>query len=99
MRRYDPYTLRFARYLWQFKLTPPGRYVFWGLCFSAVGSLTVLIPIYQVLCALLTLAAMALIAGFVLRPNVSMIAQLPQKATVGELISGKVTVTNLARRP
>ena len=98
-RPYDPYTLQFFRYLWKFKLTPSGRFLFVGLCFSSFGLLTVLIPVYQFFSSLLALFVVTWIVGLILRPRLAIEGEFPKKATAGQPISARLTVKNLGRLP
>ena len=55
MKRRVPLILRMAKFLMGFKLTPIGRIAVVGIFVSAVGGITVDIPIYQIFCALVCL--------------------------------------------
>lgn len=85
---------RYVRYLAKFKLTPYGRIVVVLTFVAAVGSITVEIPIYQIFCALFFLAAVAEIVGTFLRPRLNVRCQLPQRATVGVPLTGRVEIEN-----
>ena len=43
--KYRPFTVRFLVYLWQYKFTRGGRYVFYGMCLSTLGTVTVQVPV------------------------------------------------------
>lgn len=86
---------RYIRYLAKFKLTPYGRIIVVLTFVAAVGSITVEIPIYQIFCSLFFLAAVAEIVGTFLRPRLEIRCHLPQRATVGVPLTGRVEIENV----
>ncbi len=96
---YDPYTFQFFRYLWKFKLTPSGRFLFAGVCFSSFGLLTVLIPVYQFFFSLVALFVVAWLVGLIFRPKLAIEGEFPTKATAGQPISARLHVKNVGRMP
>lgn len=85
---------RYFRYLAKFKLTPYGRILVVLTFVTAVGSITVEIPIYQVFCAVFFLAAIVELVGTFLRPRLRVVSQLPSRATVGIPLTGRVEIEN-----
>ena len=84
---------------WRDNVTPAAKCLFIAVVFAALGSISVVIPIYQVFCSLAALLGVAEIAGFVFWPKVSIAGQFPEKTSVGQPATGEFVVTNLARRP
>ena len=97
--KYRPFTVRFFFYLWRFKLTRGGRYLFYGLLLSTLGTVSVQIPVYQLFFALGALLGTSWLAGRVLRPKLELRARLPLKTTSGEPAVGEVTLVNRGRLP
>lgn len=90
---------RYPQYLWNFGLTTAAKWLLAGIVLStALGMLSVQVPIYQVFCALFGLYATASIVSFVMRPKLKIAGTLPEKASVGEIISVNFDVTNRSRR-
>ena len=98
MRPYQPYTVKFARYLWRFKLTPPGKYLLYAIILSLPSTASVLIPAYQVFCMLTTLFVVAWILGFGFRPKLKVHCRMPERASVGQVVASTVRFTNLSWR-
>lgn len=94
MARRLPYLIRTARFVLGFKLTPAGRAAAVLLFFSALGLVTIEIPIYQVFCGLVALLGAVEFTGTVLGPKLQLEAEIPTVATVGEPIIGSVRVRN-----
>lgn len=86
--------LRYIRYLARFKLTPYGRIIIALMFFSAIGSITVEVPFYQLFCALFFLPAVTELIGTLLRPRLSVRCQIPSRATVGVPVQGTVLFVN-----
>jgi len=91
--------IQFLKYLFGFKLTPVGRVAVLGIFLSAVGVLTVEIPIYQIFIALVFLFGLVEFVGFWMRPRLSLSATFPEKVTVEEEATGFITVKNEGRWP
>lgn len=96
-RCYVPWTIRFLKYYWGFKLTPAGRYLFLGICFTAMGSVSVLIPVYNVFCSLLALYCVAWCANMAARPRLDVVVRLPTQGVAGQELRGSVRLTNRGR--
>lgn len=94
MARRSPYIFRGARFVLGFKLTPLGRAAAVLLFFSAMGLVTVEIPIYQVFCGLVALLGAVEFTGSVLSPRLIVRAEMPSVATVGEPVVGTVHARN-----
>ncbi len=94
-----PYLLRTARFVLGFKLTPLGRGAAILLFFSAMGLVTVDIPIYQIFCGLVALLGAVEFTGTILGPRLSVRAEIPAVGTVGEPILGTVRVINQGMLP
>lgn len=97
-RRYVPWTIRFLKYYWGFKLTPAGRYLFLGICFTAMGSVSVLIPVYHVFCSLLALYCVAWCVNMASRPRLDVEVHLPPRGVAGRELRGSVQLVNRGRR-
>ncbi len=90
------------RFFWQqFRedLTPAGRSLVAGLCLAGLGTVTVVIPIYQVFFALVGLVVVSAVAGFVLRPRVTVSGCFPDRAVAGETVTGRFRIENSSRWP
>lgn len=98
-RPYVPWTLRYWRYLWRFKLTPGGRMLFWSVLLTATGLATVIIPVYQVFCVLLATYLVVWWVNLLFRPKLRAKGQLPHRVTAGDEVSGEFQLTNLSWRP
>jgi uncharacterized protein (DUF58 family) len=88
------YILRASRYLWLFKLTPAGRVLVISILLTALGSVTVEIPIYQLFCGLLGLLAVSETIGMLLKPSLDLSGALPLRSTAGGDVLTRVTVRN-----
>lgn len=98
-RRYVPWTLRYWRYLWRFKLTPNGRTLFWSVVLTTAGLATVIIPVYQVFCVLLATYFVVWGVNLLFRPILKTQGSLPRRVTAGEEVRGEFQMTNLSWRP
>lgn len=99
MKKQVPFLIRLTRFLAGFKLTPVGRIAVLGIFTSAIGGVTVEIPIYQIFCGLVCLFGVIEATGILLRPKLDVSAWLPEKVTVGESVTGYITVKNLGWLP
>ena len=97
--RYVPWTLRYWRYLWRYKLTPSGWFLFWSLLLTSAGLATVMIPVYQVFCVLLASYLVVWVTNLLFRPNLETRGQLPRRVTAGETLCGEFNLTNQSWRP
>lgn len=95
-RRYVPvYTLWRS---WCDEVTIGGKFLIAALIASGFGTVTVQLPIYQILCAIVAMTLVSLLAGFVSLPLVNVSADLPSRVVAGETIAASVTVTNRSKR-
>ena len=69
--KYVPFTVRYGRYLWRYKLTPAGRFLFWSVLFTSAGLATVDIPVYQLFCALFSAYLVVWLTNLLYRPQLS----------------------------
>lgn len=97
--RYVPFTIRYARYLWRYKLTPAGRFLFWSVLFTSAGLATVDIPVYQLFCALFAAYMVVWLTNLLYRPRLQVSGNLPGRATAGELVTAEIELTNVSWRP
>ena len=88
-----------VRFVLGFKLTPAGRAAAALLFFSALGLVTVEIPIYQIFCGLVAFIGAVEFTGTILGPKLKVEADLPQVATLGEPIIGSVRARNIGWFP
>lgn len=88
------YVLRISRYLWLFKMTPTGRVLFVSIVLTALGSVTVEIPIYQLFCGLLGLLAVSETMGLLFKPSLEITGELPSRSTAGGEVTTRITVQN-----
>lgn len=97
--QYVPYTVRYARYMWRYKLTPAGRFLFWSVLFTSAGMATVAIPVYQLFCVLFSAYIVVWLTNLLYRPKLSVKGDLPKRVTAGELITADIELTNESWRP
>lgn len=99
MKKRVPLLVKLTKFLVGFKLTPMGRVAVIGIFTSAIGGVTIEIPIYQIFCGLVCLFGIVEATGILLRPKLEVSAWLPDKVTAGESITGYVTVINQGYLP
>ena len=93
-------TVRLTLYLWNYKITPQGRFLVFGFLLSAaIGSTSVDMALYLLFCALSALFLVALLVGFILRPRVKIDGQLTPKTITGYITEWNFTIKNLSRLP
>ena len=97
--KYVPFTIRYARYLWRYKLTPAGRFLFWSVLFTSAGMATVDIPVYQLFCALFSTYLVVWLTNLLYRPKLYVKGDQPGRVTAGELITTEIQLTNESWRP
>lgn len=97
--KYVPFTIRYARYLWRYKLTPAGRFLFWSVLFTSAGLATVDIPVYQLFCALFAAYLVVWLTNLLYRPKLKVKGDLPGRVTAGELLTTEIELTNESWRP
>jgi len=84
---------------WRFKITGAARRLLYVGVIAGLGSVSVLVPIYQLFCPLAALLAIGWIAGLLFRPKVHISGRFPEKTTAGQPVVGEFTVTNESKRP
>ncbi|MEZ6058275.1 MAG: DUF58 domain-containing protein [Planctomycetaceae bacterium] len=94
---YQPHVFRFGRYLWRYKLTPPGRWLVLGILMTSIGSITLEVPVYQIFCCLLALLGISEGVGLLFKPSLSLSGQLPDRSVAGSEVTGLFTLTNTSR--
>ncbi len=87
------------RFLVGFKLTPVGRFAVLGIFLSAVGAITVEVPIYQIFCSLICLFGTIELVGILMRPKLRVAGFLQVKVTAGDTVQGYITVENAGVLP
>ncbi|MHC4877710.1 MAG: DUF58 domain-containing protein [Planctomycetota bacterium] len=97
--RYVPFTLRYWRYLWRYKLTPAGRFLFWSVLFTSGGLATVIIPVYQVFCVLLSVYLVVWCVNLLFRPKLRVVGELPRRVTAGGELRAEFELVNQSWRP
>ncbi len=88
---------RLIRYMWEYKLTPPGRVLVTSILLTALGSVTSEIPVYQLFCGLLALLAVTEALSVLFRPRLEITGRYPERAAVGIDVSVPIRVRNLSR--
>ena len=78
-------------------LTDTGRVILRGTFFVALAAL--IVPAFGILSALVAIMLMALLVGFVLRPKIRMVANLPERVIVGQIASFSYILKNTSRLP
>ena len=63
---------------WQYEITPAGKCLVGGVFLAALGSVSVQIPIYQVLCGVAGMMLVALVVGTAFWPVVRIDGRLPE---------------------
>lgn len=99
MKKQVPFLIKLTRFLAGFKLTPMGRVAVIGIFTSAIGGVTIEIPIYQIFCGFVCLFGIVEATGILLRPKLEVSAWLPEKVTAGESATGYVTIKNIGWLP
>ena len=82
---------------WRFKITPAGKVLLAGIFFTGLGSISVLIPVYQFFFALISLYLTAWLVGFLLRPKFQIEASFPDSVQMGEAVRVPIRLTNLSK--
>jgi uncharacterized protein (DUF58 family) len=78
-------------------LTDAGKLILRGIAFVALAAL--IVPAFGVLSALVSVMLTALIVGFVLRPKIQIIGDLPDRIVVNHAVQLKYLVKNVGRYP
>ncbi|MBA3316012.1 MAG: DUF58 domain-containing protein [Planctomycetaceae bacterium] len=100
--RHRSITLRAIRYFWRQwrdELTPAGKIAVWGICVTGMGTVSVLMPIYQLFFGLVMLLSIAATAGYFFRPHVLILGDFPDHGTAGRPLTAAFTLKNLRRLP
>ena len=91
---------RFLRYLWMYKLTRNGRFLFVSLvAATSMGSASLAMPLYHLVFALFGLFFVAFAAGLLLRARIIVRGELPEKISAGEELHAEYTLVNESRIP
>jgi len=91
--------LRFARYLWDFKLTAAGKSVLAGLFIAAMlGSHTLECPTFRLFGVVAALFGVAFVASHAARRRIRVAGQFPPQATAGEPVGAEYVLSNGGRR-
>ena len=84
---------------WRHRITPGGRWLVAATALAGAGTtVSVLIPFYQLFCALAAVLAVVEVAGVVCRPRLAASASLPDRTCLGHDVTGEVTLSNKSRR-
>ena len=87
-------------YLWVFRTTLNGKFMFVALTASALaGSITLSSPMYHVFLALLGVCTAASVAGVVFRPRCRLSGELPPKVVAGRPVVVPIEVENRSFLP
>jgi uncharacterized protein (DUF58 family) len=97
MPRRRLYLLEFFRFLWIFKLTPPGRILVIAILLTALGSVTNELPIYQLFSGLLALMAVVEFTGLLFKPRLKITGNIPAQAAAGSDLAFELRVQNVSR--
>ena len=88
---------RLARFLlapvtgWRHRITPGGKWLLGSVLLAGLGTtVSVLIPFYQLFCALAAVLAVVEVAGVLFRPRVDAAVSLPDRTSVGEPVIGTI---------
>jgi uncharacterized protein (DUF58 family) len=85
---------------WRNALAPGGRLLLIAVVFAgALGAISLQMPVYHVFCVLCGLYIVARLAGWVLRPRVSISGSLPERASAGQQVEGEFILTNTSWLP
>lgn len=91
--------IRLLRSFLRDRLTAPGRVVFWlFLLANAVGTMSLVVRIYLVWCALMSLLVISIVAARVARVRLHVRADFPVRTTCGTVLTVPVHARNLATR-
>lgn len=95
-----PNVHRFFMWLAAFRVTPMGWLVFlgWALA-TAMGVSSIDRPVYVVVCVWTAPGVIAFLLGWILWPRLTVRADLPDRAAVGQPLSIRCTLHNNRRRP
>ncbi len=84
---------------WRHRITPGGRWLVAAAALAGAGTtVSVLIPFYQLFCALAAVLAVVEIAGVLCRPRLVATASFPDRSGPGQEVTGDVTLQNHSRR-
>ena len=95
-----PFLRRRLVYQWRHQFTASGRMMAVAIIVAvSLGSASLDLPVYPILCGLCGICVSAFVAGFVLRPNAEIIGGIPRKVSAGQPFRVAYTVTNTSRWP
>jgi uncharacterized protein (DUF58 family) len=80
-----------------FGLTEAGKIILRGIAFIALAA--VIVPAFGVLSALISVILTGLVIGFILRPKLRLISNLPDRVVVNHALQLKYLVKNIGRFP
>ena len=84
---------------WRHRITPGGRWLVAAAALAGAGTtVSVLIPFYQIFCALAAVLAVVEIVGVLCRPRLVATAGFPDRTSLGQEVTGEVTLSNRSRR-
>ncbi len=90
---------RLYHYVWLFRLTPAGRAFVIAVLISALGSVSVEIPIYRIFCLLIAIIGLAEIIGWIWKPKLRTQARFPDRIAAGERFVVPLAVENVGWKP
>ena len=93
-----PLYRRLFHYLWTFKTTDAGKCLLVGtLLATSMGSATLDIPLYYLVCLLAATVLVGFLGGLALRPRISLRGALPGRAVAGHAFTSRFYATNEGR--
>ncbi|MFH1731605.1 MAG: DUF58 domain-containing protein, partial [Planctomycetota bacterium] len=98
----DPvsFIARKAVYSWRNSLTPGGRFLLMAVVFAGgLTSVSPSMPIDHAFSTLVCFYAVAIIAGWIMKPRVRIEGKLPEKVSAGQTVSAQFKVENTSRLP
>lgn len=93
--RLRPLYWRLYHSVWGFKLTPTGRAFVLGVLLSAVGSVSLEIPIYRIFCLLIVMIGAAEIVGWLWKPRLEALGRIPARVSTGDQFAVPVDIRNV----
>ena len=84
---------------WRHRITPGGRWLVAATALAGAGTtVSVLIPFYQIFCALAAVLAVVEVVGVLCRPRLVASAGFPDRTSLGQAVTGEVTLSNPSGR-
>lgn len=91
----SPLYRRVFDYFWTFKTTDVGKSLGLGTIVAAsMGSATLDIPLYYLVCMLAASVVVAFVGGLLLRPRLVMHGEIPARAVAGRPFTSRIRLTN-----